>query len=179
MSKDIVILSGSPRREGNTERLAASFIDGAKSSEKNVTVFRTTEMRIGGCMGCMHCFEEKGVCAQEDDMVQVLDALRTADTVILASPVYYFDMTAQLKLAIDRTFALISVGTSIKKAALLMTCGDSSEKAAEGAVVTYRSICAYSKWEDSGIIIATGLHKPGEIEGRAELERAYSLGRDI
>jgi len=62
MSKNIVVLSGSPRKEGNTDRLAAAFIDGAKSADKNVVVFRTIDMKIGGCLGCEHCFREKG-CA--------------------------------------------------------------------------------------------------------------------
>jgi len=179
MSKNIVVLSGSPRKEGNTERLVAVFIDGAKSADKNVIVFRTADMKIGGCTGCEHCIKEKGVCAQKDDMPTILEELKTADTLILASPVYYFDMTAQLKLAIDRTYALLSVGTPIKKAALLMTCGDNTVEAAEGAVVTYKSICAYSKWEDAGVVIATGLHNPGEIEGRDELVKAKMLGREI
>jgi len=179
MSKNIVVLSGSPRKEGNTEKLAAAFIDGVKSAGKNIVVFRTADMKIGGCRGCMHCFKEKGVCVQKDDMPTVLEALKTADALVLVSPVYYFDMSAQLKLAIDRTFALLSVGTPIKKAALLMTCGDSSEEAAEGAIVTYKSICSYSKWEDAGVIIAAGLHKPGEIEGREELEKARVLGCKI
>jgi len=179
MSENIVILSGSPRKEGNTERLAAAFIDGAKTAGKNVSVFRVADMKIGGCVGCEHCFKEKGVCVQKDDMPPVLEALKTADALVLVSPVYYFDMTAQLKLAIDRTFALLSVGTPIKRTAFLMTCGDSSEEAAEGALVTYKYICAYSKWDNAGIVIATGLHKPGEIEGRAELETAKQLGIDI
>ena len=176
MSKNIVVLSGSPRKHGNSERLAAAFVDGARSAGKNVVVFRAADMKIGGCTGCEHCFEEKGVCVQKDDMPPVLEALRAADAVVFVSPIYYFDMTAQLKLAIDRTFALLSVGTPIKKTAFLMTCGDSSENAAEGAVVTYNHIRAYSKWEDAGVIIATGLHKPGEIEGRIELEKARLLG---
>lgn len=179
MSKNIVVLSGSPRKEGNTERLARAFIDGAESAGKNIVVFRTANMKIGGCIGCEHCFKEKGVCIQKDDMPTVLAAIKTADTIVLVSPVYYFDLTAQLKLAIDRTYALLSVGTPIKKAALLMTCGDNTVKAAEGAVVTYKSICAYSKWEDAGIIIAAGLHNPGEIEGRDELVKAQMLGREI
>ena len=179
MSNNIVVLSGSPRKEGNTERLAASFVDGAKSANKNVTIFKTAEMNIGGCKGCEHCFEEKGVCVQKDDMPKVLEALKTADAIVFVSPVYFFDLTAQLKLAVDRTFALTSVGTPIKKAALLMTCGDESETAAEGAVVTFRSICDYGKWDEAGVIIATGLHNPGEIEGRAELEKAKALGREI
>ena len=179
MSEKIVVLSGSPRKEGNTERLAAAFIDGAKSAGKDVVMFRAADMDIGGCLGCCHCFEEKGVCAQDDDMTEVLDALRTADALVLVSPVYYFDMTAQLKLAIDRTFALLSVGTPIKKAALLMTCGDDSKKAADGAVATYKDICSYSKWADAGVIIAAGLHNPGEIDGREELETAKTLGREM
>jgi len=179
MSKNIVLLSGSPRKEGNTERLAAAFIDGAKSSDKNVIAFRTADMKIGGCRGCTHCFKEKGVCIQKDDMAVILEALKTADALVLVSPVYYFDMTAQLKLAIDRTFALLSVGAPIRKAALLMTCGDSSEKAADGAVMAYKNICSYSKWEDAGVIIATGLHNPGEIDGNAALEKARKLGREI
>jgi len=179
MSKNIVVLSGSPRKEGNTERLAAAFIEGAKSVNKNVVVFRTADMKIGGCVGCEHCFREKGICVQKDDMPAILEALKTADALVFVSPVYYFDMTAQLKLAIDRTYALLSVGTPIKKAAFLITCGDNSEKAAEGAVVAYKNICSYSKWENMGVIIATGLHKPGEIEGRIELEKAKALGWEI
>jgi len=179
MSQNIVVLSGSPRKEGNTEMLAAAFVDGAKSANKNVVAFRTADMQISGCKACEHCFTEKGVCVQKDDMLPILEALKTADALVLASPVYYFDMTAQLKLAIDRTFALLNIQTPIRKTAFLLTCGDQTEEAAEGAVVTYKSICAYSKWEDAGVIIATGLHKPGEIAGRAELEKAKALGREI
>jgi multimeric flavodoxin WrbA len=121
-------------------------------------------------------------------MPAILDALRKADAVVLVSPVYFFDMTAQLKLAIDRTFALLEVdddsgefkvGSPIKKAALLMTCGDNSEDAASGAVLAFRNICSYSKWEDAGVIIATGLYTPGEIDGRPELDKARALGQEI
>ena len=58
MSRNIVVLSGSPRPEGNTERLASAFIDGAKSAGNNVRVFETADMKIGGCKGCEHCFKE-------------------------------------------------------------------------------------------------------------------------
>jgi len=179
MSSNIVVLTGSPRKAGNTEKLAAAFVEGAKAAGKNVTLFRTADMKIGGCRGCEHCFEEKGVCVQKDDMPPILEALKNADALVLVSPVYYYDISAQLKLAVDRTFALISVGTPIKKAALIMTCGDDSEKAAEGSVVTFNSICAFSEWEVAGVVIATGLHNPGEIEGRIELEKARSLGFNI
>jgi len=179
MSKSTVVLSGSPRKDGNTDRLVAAFIAGAESAGKSVTVFRVADMSISGCRGCNYCRGANGVCIQKDDMPQILDALKQADALILASPIYYFSVTAQLKLAIDRTYALNSVGTPIKKTALLVTCGDSSAKAAEGAVTTYNAIRSYYKWEDAGIIVAAGLHKPGEIDSRVESEKARALGQEI
>ena len=179
MSNNIVVLSGSPRKGGNTDRLAVAFVEGAESAGKNVALFRVADMKIGGCLGCDHCFEEKGVCVQNDDMLEILNALRKADTLVLASPIYYFSVTAQLKLALDRTYALLCEKAPVKRAALLITCGDKDLKAADGTVVMYNNICAYSKWEDAGVIIAPGLHQPYEIDGRAELEQARKLGREI
>jgi len=187
MSKDIVMISGAPRQGGNTERLAAAFVEGAKSAGKNVVTFQAAKMKIGGCRGCGHCMGNKGVCIQKDDMPAILDALRKADAVVFVSPVYFYDMTAQLKLVIDRTFALLevdaageyNVSTPIKKAALLMTCGDSTEEAAAGAVLAFRNICSFAKWENAGAVIATGLYTPGEIDGRPELDKARALGQTI
>ena len=179
MSNNIVLLSGGPRANGNTERLAAAFIQGAESEGKTVTEFRVSDMTIGGCKGCCHCMAEKGVCVQKDDMPKILDALRKADAVVFASPVYYFSVSAQLKLAIDRTFALIEVGTPIKRAALLMTSGDTAAFVTDGATALYKNTCDFSKWEDAGFIWAGGLHDPGEIEGRVELEEALALGKAI
>ena len=179
MSENIVILSGSPRKNGNTDKLVAAFVEGAKSAGKSTVLFRTADMEIGGCRGCNHCFEENGVCIQKDEMPQILDAIRKADTIVFASPVYYFNISAQLKLAIDRTYALLSETTTIKRTALLMTCGDENAAVAEGAIAMYNRICDYSKWDDTGIVIATGLNGKDDIAGRGELEMAKALGRDI
>ena len=179
MSKSIIVLSGSPRKDGNTARLAEAFIEGARVAGKETSLFRVADLQIGVCRGCGYCFKNKGVCVQKDDMVPILDMLRKADALVLASPVYYFNMTAQIKLAIDRFFALLELGMSVRRAALLMTCGDSSEAAAASSISMFRQICAYQKWEEAGIIIAPRLHNPGEIEGRVELEQARRLGEFI
>ena len=179
MSKHIVVLSGSPRRNGNTDRLVAAFVDGAESAGKKVTLFHTADMDIAGCLGCNHCFEEKGVCVKKDDAQKILDALLEADAYVLASPIYFFSLTAQIRLAIDRTYALLSVGMPAKRSALLVTCGDKRESAADGAVATYKGMCMHSGREDAGIIIVTGLHDPSDIEGRMELDKARALGREI
>lgn len=179
MSKNIVVLSGSPRKDGNTVRLSDAFIEGASAAGKEVTLFRVAGLKIGGCRACEYCFKNQGVCVQKDDMPPILDALRQADALVLASPVYYFGVTAQIKLVIDRFFALIQEGMPGKRAALLLTCGDPSESAAEPSVGMFRHICGYQKWEEAGVIIAPGLHKLDDIVGRPELELARRLGQSI
>ena len=179
MNKNILILSGSPRRGGSTDSLVDAFIEGAKAADNQVVLFRVAGLKIGGCLGCEHCFKKQGSCVQKDDMLPILEALRKADALVLASPVYYFGVTAQLKLAIDRFFALIQEGMPVKRAALLMSCGDDTEKAAESSIGMFRQICSYQKWQEAGIVIAPRLHNPGEIKGRSELEQAKSLGGSI
>ena len=179
MSKSIVLLSGSPRKGGSTDKLADAFVKGAESAGKSAALFRTADMAINFCIGCSHCFEEKGVCIHKDDMQIILDAIRKADALVFASPVYYCGVSAQLKLALDRTCALTSEQTPVKRAALLMTCADETSGTAEGAVVMYKSVLAYKKWDDAGVIIATGLYGEKTIDGREELEQARNLGLKI
>ena len=179
MSQNIIILSGSPRKGATTDRLVDAFVEGAEASGKNVTVYRTADLKIGGCLGCNHCFAEQGVCVQKDDMLPVLEQMRKSDAIVFASPVYYFNFTAQLKLAIDRTYALIKEGGApIKRAALLMTCGADAD-AAEPSIATFRKISSLQKWDEAGIVIVPNLHQPDEIVGRAELEQARKLGQSI
>jgi multimeric flavodoxin WrbA len=178
MGKNIVVLSGSPRKDGNTDKLTAAFIEGAESAGNAVTCFRPADMNIGGCRGCGHCFKETGVCVQKDDMPQILDALRKADTLVLASPVYYFGVTAQLKLAIDRTYATLKEKLPVKQAALLLTCGANTD-VTDPSVAMFRRILALQKWAEAGIIVAPKLHGKDEINGREELEQAKKLGREI
>lgn len=179
MSGHIILLSGSPRKGGNTDHLAEAFVDGARSAGKQTVLFRVADLKIGGCLGCGHCFKEQGVCVQKDDMLPILNALRKADALVLASPVYYFGVSAQLKLTIDRFFALLQEGMPVKRAALLMACGDDTDKAAASSIGMFRQICDYQKWEEAAIVVAPRLHNPGEIKGRPELEQARRLGESI
>ena len=180
MSKNIVVLSGSPRKGGNTDKLAAAFKEGAESAGKTVTLFRVADMNVSGCRACEYCFENKGVCIQQDDMAQIIEALRNADAVVWASPVYYFTMSAQLKLAIDRHYALVKEGMPIKRTALLMTCADDTIEVAEGAIATFKQNAKYHNWEDAGILIVTGVHNVNDIDGREnELGQARKLGQEI
>jgi multimeric flavodoxin WrbA len=179
MSKNIVVLTGSPRKKSSSARLAVAFIEGDEAGGHSVTLFRVAGMKIGGCLGCDHCIKEKGVCVQKDDMQQISSALRSADILVLASPVYFWGITSQLKQAIDRMYALLQRRTKIKQAVLLMSCGDDSDSVANPSIAMFREICSYMKWKEAGIIIAPGLNTADEIEGRPELEQANKLGREI
>ena len=180
MSKNVVILSGSPRKGGNTDKLTAAFKDGAESAGKTVTLFRVADMAIAPCIACEHCFSNHGNCTQKDDMARIIEALRNADAVVWASPVYYFTISAQLKLAVDRFYALVKENTPIRRTALLMTCADGSIDIAEGAIATFKRNAIHHDWEDAGVLVVTKLHDKNDIDSRTtELEQARKLGREI
>jgi len=177
LNKNIVVLAGSPRKGGSTNKLVAAFIEGAESAGKEVTLFRVAEMSISGCTGCSYCFSKKGICVLKDDMTQILDAIQKADAIVLASPVYFCSVSAQLELALDRTTALTMVEMPVKQSVLLMTCMDRAS--AEPAIAMYKAILQFKKWEDSGVIIASGLSGMNNIDGFEELEQARKLGREM
>ena len=177
MPKNIVILSGSPRKGGNTEQLVNAFKTGVETAGKTVTVFQTANLNIKGCIGCEYCLNNPGKCALKDDMADVLTALQEADIIVWASPVYYFSVTAQLKAAIDRTYPLINENP--KQVVLLLTCADHSSDTAEGALAIYHKTIEYYEWFDAGVIIATGVEHIGDIVGHAALEEAHKLGLEI
>ena len=107
MSKKIVILNGSPRKTGNTSALVKAFTEGAESVGNTVTEFFLDKMDIHGCKGCFGGHSSKECpCVQKDDMAQIYPAVKKCDVVILASPLYYWTMSGQLRTALDRLFAL-------------------------------------------------------------------------
>lgn len=179
VGKNIVILSGSPRKGGNTDMLVSAFIEGAEAAGNTVTLFRTADMNIAACMGCGHCFEEKGVCVQKDDMPNIIAAIHKSDTLVLASPIYYWAVTAQLKAAIDRLYVLINDKAPIQQATMLLTCGNASADVNEGAIFMLNRLCHAYGWKNAGVITVPGLHEKGEIAGRAELDEARNFGKNI
>lgn len=107
MSKKVVILNGSPRKKGNTSTLVKAFTEGAESSGNTVTEFFLDGMEIHGCKGCFGGHSSRECpCVQKDDMAKIYPAVKESDVVVLASPLYYWNMSGQLRTAVDRLFAL-------------------------------------------------------------------------
>ena len=107
MNQKIVILNGSPRRKGNTSALVKAFTEGAESAGNTVTEFFLNEMNIHGCKGCFGGHSSRECpCVQKDDMDRIYPAVKESDVVVLATPLYYWNMSGQIRTAIDRLFAL-------------------------------------------------------------------------
>lgn len=181
MGKKIVILNGSPRANGNTGSLVRSFTEGAKEAGHEVTCFDLQKMNIHPCLGC--CGGGKNPdspCVQKDDMSEIYPVYKEADLVCLATPLYYWTISGQLKCAFDRLFAVAECNDNyknpVKESTLLM--------AAEGhgfdeTVYWYDNLMKHLGWTDKGKILCGGVFDIGDIKDNEKLREAYELGKSI
>lgn len=184
MPKKILVLKSSPRINGNSNTLADWVAAGARESGAEVEVFSLHEMNIQPCDACNECRETGGVCVIGDDMQTLYPKLRQADGIVLASPIYWFTYSAQLKLCIDRWYALQAPdGNELagKQFGIVLTYGDSDLHDSGGinAIHTFESTFRYIKADIAGIVhgSADGV---GDIENQpALLEKANQLGRKL
>ncbi len=104
--KNVLIISGSPRKKGNSQRLCEEFKKGAEDKGNSVELIRLAEKKIGFCKACDVCMKNNGTCVQKDDMAEVLESFKKADVLVLATPVYFYGICAQMKTFIDRTYPI-------------------------------------------------------------------------
>ena len=168
----ITVLNGSPRKQ-NTAAMAEAFAEGARAAGHEVEVLQVGKMKINGCLACEYCHGKgEGKCVQKDDMEKVMPAYKDCDMIVFASPIYYFDMTAQLSAAIQRVYA-IGKPTKATKAALLLS--SASPNPFEGAIATYKSMIGYMGLEDVGVITAAGDENGSEAKLNAIRDFARAL----
>jgi len=183
MSKLVLVFKGSPREKGNNSILAEQAVGGAKNAGARVESFSLQSMDIRPCDGCDIC-QETGVCVLKDDMQLLYPKLREAEAIVIASPIYWFTISAQTKLFIDRWYALQSTQGSDLKArqfGILLTYGDTDPytSGAINAIHTFQDITRYLKAEIVGIVYGTA-NKEGDILNQPEiLKRAYQLGEKL
>jgi multimeric flavodoxin WrbA len=180
--KNILILKGSPREKGNSSLLADEVIKGAQKSGAEVDSYLLHYMDIRPCDACDACQESgDGICIIMDDMQLVYTKLLKADVIVLVSPVYWFSYSAQLKLCIDRFYALATPKGSLlagKQFALILTYGDTDPytSGAINAIHSFQDMCRYISAPIAGIIYGSST-KVGEILGqRSVMDQAYNLG---
>lgn len=182
MAKSIVILNGSPRKTGNTSALVKAFTEGAESAGHTVTEFFLDSMDIHGCKGCFGGHSSRECpCVQKDDMSKIYPAVKDCDVVVLASPLYYWNMSGQLRTAVDRLFALEESDGNLlrgngRASALLMAA---EGHGFEDVVLYYDHLMEHLRWKNLGHVLAGGNMNTGDIQGKPELKEAFELGKSI
>lgn len=183
MSKNILIISGSPRKNGNTASLVQAFVDGAETSGHKISRFDAAANTVKGCIACRKCWSNGKACIFDDGFNELAPLLAAADYLVLASPLYWYGFSSQLKAALDKFYSFLMPATpaplKIKGAGLLMVCGDEEQYVFDGAIATFRNIARYMKWEDLGIVTAFGVHEPGDISKTASLGQARKMGHEL
>lgn len=177
--KKIVVLVGSARKGGNTELLADAFVKGAQEHHEVSMIF-AANVKVNGCIGCNACYsDEKHRCIQKDDMEQIYAQLKDADAIVIATPVYFYNVSSQLKCIIDRLHNPIRDEFKVKTLFLLAVAADTDSAVFDSIKVMYRSVLHYFHLKDGGMITVPGVKNRGDIIGNKALEGAYQLGETI
>jgi len=149
----IVILNGSPRKNGKTASLIKAFADGAESAGNEVRELYLQGMKIGGCLACESCQRNGGVCVQKDDMQIVTEAFLWADVVVFASPQYWGTVTGQLKIVIDRLYAVLFGHPVRKQFVVIMTARGGMYEMTEDF---FSIFTRFLGWKNLGNILGAG-----------------------
>lgn len=175
----ITVLTGSPRRNGNSNYLAAEFIRGAQEQGHEVYRFDCAYRDVAPCRACNSC-GMNGPCVITDDFQELSRHIISADLVVFATPMYYFGMSAQMKRVIDRFYAINgTIKGASKKAALIMTYADTSEREAQPMLVHYRTLTDYLGWTSIGEIVASGVWTAGSVKNTDYPQQAYMMGKNL
>ena len=174
----ILIISGSPRKGGNTELLAEAFAKGA-SKHHQVEIVSVRDYKVNPCLGCNACFKTNGICAQKDDMSPIYEKMNQADMLVIASPVYFYGISAQLKAVIDRFHNPIRDTFHIKKMALLLVGAATLPELFDAIIAEYNLCLKFFGIEDVGNVLVRGVKDKGDINNTDALNEAYRLGESI
>ena len=174
----ILILTGSPRRNGNTDRLAQSFAKGAEESNQ-VEIVSVCDYKVNPCIGCNSCFSREGNrCFQNDDMTAIYEKLSQADILIIASPVYFYGISSQLKAIIDRLHTPLRNSFNIKKLGLILVGAATLPELFDAIITQYKLVLNFFKLEDAGSVLVRGAKEKGEVS-EEDLKKAFKLGKSM
>ena len=178
--KKVLILSGSPRKGGNSDILCDEFLRGALDAGNQAEKIRVADKKIAMCTGCYFCAKNGGRCAFNDDMADILQKIIDCDVLVLSSPVYFYSICAQLKAVIDRTVAR---WTEIRNKELfyIATAAESDRDTLDTTLACFRGFAkCVDGYEEKGVLYGKGVSEKGDVLNRPELTLiAYEMGNSI
>lgn len=174
----VLAISGSPRKGGNSDVLCDEFLKGAAEAGHETEKIRLAERKIGPCMACYGC-RDTHVCVLKDGMAEVLEALKAADVIVLASPVYFYSVCAQMKAMIDRSLPDY-LAIRDKTFYLIATAADPDHAAADETLADFRGyLRCLPGAKEAGVIFGTGTWEKGEVYHHPSLKEAYEMGKKV
>lgn len=179
MNKKVLIISTSPRKNGNSEMLADAFLNGAKDAGNSVEKISLYDKTIGFCKGCLAC-QKTGRCVIYDDADVIVGKMLNADVLVFATPIYYYEMSGQMKTMLDRANPLFPADHAFRDVYFLSTTADDEARVDARAVNGLEGwIACFPKAHLTGTVFAGGVNGVGEINGHSALEEAYEMGKGI
>lgn len=182
--KHILVITGSPRKHGNSDLLADAFIKGAKVSGNEVLKFETAFKNLEKCRNCNHCFKTDDIaCIFNDDFNELAKAMIQSDVIVFATPLYWWTYPSNLKTAIDKLFAF-QIGEKLKllegkKVILLAVAGSTKREEFNILLQSHRALTTFHKWIDGGELIVPGVINKGDILHTKALAKAELLGTRV
>jgi len=175
----VLIISSSPRKGGNSDLLCDQFLNGVQEAGHQAEKILLKSKKINYCTGCGACVKWKSGCFQKDDMAELLEKMIAADVIVLATPVYFYTLCAQMKTFIDRTCARYTE-ISNKEFYFIVTAADSRKKEMERTIESFRGFTyCLDGAKEKGIIYGLGAYTPGEIKSNDAMQQAYAMGKSI
>ena len=181
MSKKIVVITGSPRKKGNSFAMTEAFIKAAEEKGHTVTRFDAAMMNIGGCRACETCFKTGKACSFDDDFNKIALSIQEADAVVFTMPVYWYSIPAQIKGVIDRIYSFCVAGKDIsgKECAVIACCEEEDKTVLDGVRIPIERSAALLKWTMVGEVLVPGVLNVGDIEKTDGCRQAAALADKI
>lgn len=178
MNKKVLILSGSPRKGGNSDVLCDEFMRGAQDAGNEVEKIFIADKNISFCRACYACKKRGGGCVIDDDMPAIIKKMQDADVIVMSSPVYFYSIDAQMKAVIDRCFSRW-INIPNKDFYFIMTSGSTKETAMVTTLACFRGyISCLENASEKGVIYGKGLHDAGDVRGTDYMAQAFEMGRN-
>ena len=178
--KKVLIISSSPRMNGNSDTLCNEFMAGAKEAGHEVKKIRLQDYRINYCIGCMACIDNGGHCVQKDDMAKLLTNMAEADVIVLATPVYFYTMCGQMKTFIDRCCPAY-MKLANKQFYTILTAAEAEKEAMQPTVLGFQGFFdCLDHPSIVGTLYGLGNTAPRDVQARPEMmKEAYIMGHTI
>lgn len=179
--KNILLINGSPRVEGNSETLGKYFLEGVKENGYETTVISVGQGQLKSCIACNACYQLGKPCPLDEDFCYIAQLIEKSDVIVFSTPLYWYNFPSQIKNVIDKFYSFIIGKRDVSnKKSVLLVCGELKDPQRFSPIIeTYKQIVNEIGWQNVGIVVATDVFEKGDILNHKSLEQAKQLGKEI